>query len=262
LFTGRRLDILDGGSLKIQYNRNRYYDPYSGRWLTHDPLGITPNPQPPNIFDITSQYKDGLSLYQYVKSNPTANFDAFGNVGAPCTFDFLFDVEERVLPDIRGDDLIFGQTWVNEWAVSTQVIDADECKGCWRVEVTDCGADIGWWYVSGDHDDPDESGNTSYEHERHHVNIFHEWWNKVGAKAHSLGSNCMCSKKAECYEGAIHKYNRAYRMMARAANERFDCHTYTGEPKEEACENAARLEEDALDALYRANQKRYKCMDM
>jgi len=28
LFTGRRLDILDiNGSLKIQYNRNRYYDP-------------------------------------------------------------------------------------------------------------------------------------------------------------------------------------------------------------------------------------------
>ena len=40
LFTGRRVDILDNGSLKIQYNRNRYYDYYSGRWLTHDPLGI------------------------------------------------------------------------------------------------------------------------------------------------------------------------------------------------------------------------------
>jgi RHS repeat-associated protein len=45
LFTGRRTDYLDSGSLKIQYNRNRYYDYYSGRWLTHDPLGITPNPQ-------------------------------------------------------------------------------------------------------------------------------------------------------------------------------------------------------------------------
>ncbi len=36
LFTGRRLDILDSGSLKLQYNRNRYYDPETGRWLTHD----------------------------------------------------------------------------------------------------------------------------------------------------------------------------------------------------------------------------------
>ena len=37
LFTGRRVDILNGGSLKLQYNRNRYYDQYTGRWLTHDP---------------------------------------------------------------------------------------------------------------------------------------------------------------------------------------------------------------------------------
>jgi len=27
LFTGRRLDILNSGSLTIQYNRNRYYNP-------------------------------------------------------------------------------------------------------------------------------------------------------------------------------------------------------------------------------------------
>ena len=30
LFTGRCFDILDNGSLKIQYNRNRYYDYYIG----------------------------------------------------------------------------------------------------------------------------------------------------------------------------------------------------------------------------------------
>ncbi|MHC4643534.1 MAG: hypothetical protein ACYS32_17975, partial [Planctomycetota bacterium] len=35
LFTGRRVDILDSGSLKIQYNRNRYYDYYTGRFTTH-----------------------------------------------------------------------------------------------------------------------------------------------------------------------------------------------------------------------------------
>jgi len=43
LCTASRLDILDNGSFKLQYNRNRYYDQYTGRWLTHDPLGITPN---------------------------------------------------------------------------------------------------------------------------------------------------------------------------------------------------------------------------
>jgi len=67
LFTGRRVDILDSGSLKIQYNRNRYYDYYSGRWLTHDPL----------------EYVDGLSLYEYVGSNPANRTDAYGLICCP-----------------------------------------------------------------------------------------------------------------------------------------------------------------------------------
>jgi len=50
LFTGRWVDILDSGSLTIQYNRNRYYSYSLGRWYTHDPLG----------------YVDGMNLYEYV----------------------------------------------------------------------------------------------------------------------------------------------------------------------------------------------------
>ena len=63
LFTGREFDILDSGSLKIQYNRNRSYDYYTGRWLQQDPLG----------------YVDGLNLYEYVKSNPSTGLDPMGN---------------------------------------------------------------------------------------------------------------------------------------------------------------------------------------
>jgi len=63
--------------------RNRYYDYYTGRWLTHDPLGITPNPPMPNVFDAIGQYKDGLSLYQYVKSNPLVNSDSMGLILVP-----------------------------------------------------------------------------------------------------------------------------------------------------------------------------------
>ena len=55
LFTGRRLDILDNGSLKIQYNRNRYYDYHIGRWFTHDPRGITPAPSKTREFDVSRQ---------------------------------------------------------------------------------------------------------------------------------------------------------------------------------------------------------------
>jgi RHS repeat-associated protein len=62
LFTGRRVDILDNGSLKIQYNRNRYYDYYAGRWLTQDPLG----------------YVDAMNLYEYAAGNPTSYADPIG----------------------------------------------------------------------------------------------------------------------------------------------------------------------------------------
>jgi len=62
LFTGRRLDIMDNSSLKIQYNRNRYYDYYTGRWLTHDPLG----------------YLDSMNLYEYVGSQPATELDPQG----------------------------------------------------------------------------------------------------------------------------------------------------------------------------------------
>jgi RHS repeat-associated protein len=77
-FTSRRLDVLDDGSLKIQYNRNRYYDNYTGRWLTHDPLGIVPNAQIPNVHYPMIQYSDGLNLYEYVKFDPVSALDPTG----------------------------------------------------------------------------------------------------------------------------------------------------------------------------------------
>ena len=62
LFTGRKLDILDGVSLKINYYRARYYDPNTGRFLSRDPLG----------------YIDGMNLYEYVRSNPIKFLDYSG----------------------------------------------------------------------------------------------------------------------------------------------------------------------------------------
>jgi RHS repeat-associated protein len=77
-FTGREMDTLDNGSLKIMNYRHRYYDTYTGRFTSHDPLGIIPNPQRPNIFSVLAQYKDGTNLYQYVRSDPMINLDAYG----------------------------------------------------------------------------------------------------------------------------------------------------------------------------------------
>jgi len=135
LFTGRRVDILDSGSLKIQYNRNRYYDYYSGRWLTHDPLGIVPNAQKPNKYDVIGQYRNGLSLYEYVKSNSYINVDPNGlslssliygpvhhmtsncNICGPDITDLLIKLRENIFNEF--DNL--GP--VDKWRV---------CKGKWH----------------------------------------------------------------------------------------------------------------------------------
>jgi len=111
LFTGRRVDILNNSSLKIQYNRNRYYDYYTGRWLTQDPLGIMPHLKEQSGFDVKQQYdrgltqasfgitpypeelsefapieqyKDGMNLYEYATSDPIGYSDALGTTLETC----------------------------------------------------------------------------------------------------------------------------------------------------------------------------------
>src|SRR5204863_5417406 len=51
-FTGRELDVETG----LQYNRARYYDATTGRWISQDPLG----------FDAGDS-----NLYRYVNNRPT-----------------------------------------------------------------------------------------------------------------------------------------------------------------------------------------------
>jgi len=62
LCTASRLDILDYGSFKLQYNRNRYYDQYTGRWFTHDLIG----------------YIGSMNLYEAFESNPLVHLDPWG----------------------------------------------------------------------------------------------------------------------------------------------------------------------------------------
>ena len=77
-FTGRRLDELDNGNLKVYNYRTRYYDCHTGRFLQHDQLGINPTGEKYNKFLIYGQYRDSLNLYQYVNSNPVVSSDPFG----------------------------------------------------------------------------------------------------------------------------------------------------------------------------------------
>ena len=78
LFTGRRLDILDEGSLKIYYYRARTYHPEIGRFLQTDPAGLLLGAGQDNPFRPVSQYPDGINLYEYVRSNPVTGFDPTG----------------------------------------------------------------------------------------------------------------------------------------------------------------------------------------
>ena len=76
LFTGKRVDLVGESMLQDNVNRTYHYD--LGRWMQTDPLGVVPNAQGPNAFAATGQYKDGMNLYEYVKSNPVLLNDAIG----------------------------------------------------------------------------------------------------------------------------------------------------------------------------------------
>jgi RHS repeat-associated protein len=63
MFAGRRYDIEIG----LYYNRARYYNPYTGRFLQVDPIG----------------YGDGMNMYAYCKNKPLIFTDPSGLDAAP-----------------------------------------------------------------------------------------------------------------------------------------------------------------------------------
>ncbi|MHC4882756.1 MAG: RHS repeat domain-containing protein, partial [Planctomycetota bacterium] len=79
-FTGRRLDMLDGGDLKLMYYRARTYDPQTGRFMQRDPLGIDPASGNRNPFNPTIQYNDDTNIYKYSLSSPVNYSDAWGTM--------------------------------------------------------------------------------------------------------------------------------------------------------------------------------------
>ena len=60
-FTGREYDSSTG----LQYNRARYYDPSTGRWISQDPLGMAAG---------------DTNLYRYVGNSPTNLTDPTGRI--------------------------------------------------------------------------------------------------------------------------------------------------------------------------------------
>ncbi|AQQ71828.1 Cell wall-associated polypeptide CWBP200 [Limihaloglobus sulfuriphilus] len=77
-FTGRRLDTLDSGNLRLMYYRNRYYSPEIGRFLQKDPHGINPDGNWNNPYSPRKQFTDGTNLYLYANSDPVDGRDEWG----------------------------------------------------------------------------------------------------------------------------------------------------------------------------------------
>jgi RHS repeat-associated protein len=77
-FTGRELDTLDAGSLRLMHYRARTYDPDTGRFMQRDPLGVNPAGGNINPFNVRKQYSDGANVYVYVMNNPIRYTDFYG----------------------------------------------------------------------------------------------------------------------------------------------------------------------------------------
>ncbi|HQG06824.1 MAG TPA: RHS repeat-associated core domain-containing protein [Anaerohalosphaeraceae bacterium] len=83
-FTGRELDILDGGNLQVMYYRARYYDADTGRFGQREPLGANPVGGKENPFKVQRQYASGMNIYEYTKSNPVKYLDTDGLMPKAC----------------------------------------------------------------------------------------------------------------------------------------------------------------------------------
>jgi len=82
-FTGRRLDVLDGGNLVRMHYRHRDYDAYAGRWYQSEKFGVVPNgPIHTNPFNPISQYWPGSNLVLAFNSNPVMVSDPQGLWGS------------------------------------------------------------------------------------------------------------------------------------------------------------------------------------
>ncbi len=82
MFTGREVDFLDNGNLKLQYNRNRYYDYYTGRWLTQDSFGF-------------KYGYEGENLYEFMEGNPCAYKDESINLHWILDIDRLLSIKGK-----------------------------------------------------------------------------------------------------------------------------------------------------------------------
>jgi len=237
LFTGRRVDILDSGSLTIQYNRNRYYSYNLARWLTHDPL----------------DYVEGMNLYRYVRSNPVNLADPSGTT--KCTYTGKMVSLDHLMPTLEHLYGGFSSTWDIEVSVTK-----NECDCGYKVKVDKCEGEYEGWYLSPETFAVGEKAKEhEYKHKRYDERAF--WW--AVEKAKTVGHSCTKKKKAECYKSAIYKFIKAYETYSSVCGALVDCKDYpSGPEKDKRCDAFDRLWDDYQKQFDKTNNKMEKCNKM
>ena len=155
-FTGRRLDSLDNGNLEIMYYRYRTYDPYVGRFLQYDPVGIILDPGERDHFRPTDQYEDGVHLYN-------GHFAMHGQVDPMGTSMSLSELAKKAL---KGATLIrvtacipcgFGTLGIQGMCAAARGVcgedlDINECiceviesNTAWKVACNVCLSPLSWF---------------------------------------------------------------------------------------------------------------------
>lgn len=81
MFTGRHMDSLDNNTKKLGYNRRRYLDYHTGRWLQQNRL----------------DYINGMNVYEYGRSTPSMAVCKYGTNCASC-HDQHDPVQQKMLP--------------------------------------------------------------------------------------------------------------------------------------------------------------------
>ncbi|NLH15395.1 MAG: hypothetical protein GX455_02340 [Phycisphaerae bacterium] len=82
-FQGHNHDCLDNDNLNLLDARYRTYDPFAGRWLMHEKLGMIPGfSQDAFRFSPTIQYSAGNNMYLCLLGNPVSFFDPMGLWGS------------------------------------------------------------------------------------------------------------------------------------------------------------------------------------
>ncbi len=244
LFTGRRVDILDSANLKLQYNRNRYYDYHIGRWLTQDP----------------KDYVDGLNLMEYAGSDPAQHSDPNGtsfvipdiimrlNAGSavcgPCTqrnrtvTPWPYD---RAAPPAGW--FLYGST-TPYWNATTGVASVQGFGGCKSVVMTTCSCEYDIKYYSSARvpDGRGRSGRPRYRrvspplwlgstpkrHEEAHVAKINRAWDELRRKITDIRVRSMatCPHIAQCYADALDLWVKRHEAHRDYINYQYDVNTY------------------------------------